>query len=275
MKHFMQLVVTTDTVLTPTSRRTVLNFPCTNLTNILFDLRLVTEVDGYRNLKVFVLEQNGFEGTNLVRQYLNFSDLEDWNELADQYHNSDVCFTAESYMKFMGMHVSDFLCEAHLPDIEVIPQNDEHQLHYYLSTYLEDFLSTKIRCAFRFINWDEVLKSVMASGYGILYKNHYVFLKTKCFGSVNPLPHRLNEAIREFLCDNPCASNDIICSMPYMTFAELLHQLENREPLVPAFLDNGLRTQVFKKLADLVGTHSTSYLVELYEKIWVKPTKED
>ena len=280
MKPFMTLTVTTDKKLTPNSKTVELTLPVVgSFTDKLFDIGLVTEVDGYRNLKVLVVKQEGFEGRQLVGERLELPDLTDWNELAKKLFccEEHKIFAYEAYMRFMGSmahQINDG--EDYLDDIIIIPKNDEPQMRKFLTNALEEYYQIYTRGEDVFFNWDIILNDYISNGWGMLYKDNYIMLNAFQIGEVSPLPERLKVSIsvalaRSFPMDD--GRKELLKSLQNYKLKDLLRQLTNGTPLPPAFLDNELREKAFKELGERMSIYDLDALAEGYERIWVKPVK--
>lgn len=280
----MKLTVTTDDKIGKNSKTFVLNFPFKEkLPNALFDIGLVTDVDGYKNLEVLVVKQEGFMGKPLCGTKLDYNHLSELDEIANELtnHSEHEQFCIEAYMRFYGNRGFWRTMES-FDDITVFKCDDEDSLRSYLYQALDKRYHLKDNASFwlgKYIDWNKVLENFLKDGLGMIYKDHYVFLQPWCMDpDFDPQPRRLAQTLEDWvdggnypasLCEN------LLRALPDISFSTLLEMLNNGEPLAPAFLDNDVRHEVFYALACAVGTDIPNKLIEGYEKIWVKPVNNN
>ncbi|MBR5172814.1 MAG: hypothetical protein IKW14_05400 [Phascolarctobacterium sp.] len=285
MNPFMTLTVTTDEKLSPTSKVVELNFPMQNYLSLeLFEAGLVSEVNGYMDLKLLVVKQSGFAGVDWVGQKITFETLVDLNAFANSTYrdSNEIIFAMEAYVRFMGCDLLDAYRDGELHRvsdvIQIIPKADRLKVKNFLIGVLESYYQICTRYRHQFFNWDAILQDYINCGYGMLYKDNYILFNPEQIGKRTPLARRLNAYVKDYYEEN-IDSGEVVCEIlgPIhdYKFKDLLHQLNNCEPLPPAFLDNNFRTAIFKKLARVIREYDSPELVEEYERIWVKPTKKD
>lgn len=280
----MKLTVTTDDKIGKNSKTFVLNFPFKEkLPNALFDIGLVTDVDGYKNLEVLVVKQEGFEGKLLVGKKLTYQDLSVWDENVNEltHWDDNERFRIEAYLRFYGNECF-WTATEHCNDISIIKCDDKNGLREYLKQTFASLYDIKTDWQFQinnYLNWDKILATFLEDGLGMIYKDHYVFLQPWCLDSdFDPQPRRLARTLRDWIKEGeyPMSLNkSLLGALPDIRFSTLLEMLNNGEPLAPVFLDNDIRYEIFYALACAVGTDTPSELMNGYEKIWVKPVNNN